>query len=495
MATFFSLYPSTSSSLPSPPRTPKLQFSLLKQNSTCIYFKKRSLYVNSVLSAETDSKVPQTVQTFWQWLKDEGVVSAKTPVRPGVVPEGLGLVATRDVAKNEVILEVPKKYWINPNTVLESEIGNVCSALKPWISVALFFLRERFREDSKWKNYIDILPEYTNSTIFWSEEELSEIQGTQLLSTTLGVKEYVQNEFLKVEEEIIIPNKQLFPIPITLDDFFWAFGILRSRAFSRLRNQNLVIIPFADLVNHSARVTTEDHAYEVRGPAGLFSWDYLFSLRSPLPLKAGEQVFIQYDLNKSNADTALDYGFIDSKSDRDAFTLTLEISDSDVFFGDKLDIAELNGLGETAYFDIKLGQPLPPAMLPYLRLVALGGTDAFLLESIFRNTIWGHLELPISRANEELVCQVVRNACKSALSGYHTTIEEDDKLKEGGNLSPRLEIAVGIRVGEKKVLQQIDDIFRERELELDELEYYQERRLKDLGLVGEQGDIIFWEPK
>lgn len=129
-------------------------------------------------------------------------------------------------------------------------------------------------------------------------------------------------------------------------------------------------------------------------------------------------------MNKSNADTALDYGFIDSKSDRDAFTLTLEISDSDVFFGDKLDIAELNGLGETAYFDIKLGQPLPPAMLPYLRLVALGGTDAFLLESIFRNTIWGHLELPISRANEELVCQVVRNACKSALSGYHTTIEE-----------------------------------------------------------------------
>lgn len=66
---------------------------------------------------------------------------------------------------------------------------------------------------------------------------------------------------------------------------------------------------------------------------------------------------------------------------------------------------------------------------------------------------------------------------------------------EEGNLSSRLQIAVGIRAGEKKVLQQIDDIFRERELELDELEYYQERRLKDLGLVGEQGDIIFWEPK
>lgn len=56
-------------------------------------------------------------------------------------------------------------------------------------------------------------------------------------------------------------------------------------------------------------------------------------------------------------------------------------------------------------------------------------------------------------------------------------------------------MALKIRIGEKRVLQQIDQIFKDRELELDVLEYYQERRLKDLGLVGEQGDIIFWETK
>lgn len=69
------------------------------------------------------------------------------------------------------------------------------------------------------------------------------------MSTTEGVKEFVQSEFLKVEAEIILPKKQLFPSPITLEDFFWAFGILRSRAFSRLRGQNLVLIPMADLVS------------------------------------------------------------------------------------------------------------------------------------------------------------------------------------------------------------------------------------------------------
>lgn len=257
-------------------------------------------------------------------------------------------------------------------------------------------------------------------------------------------------------------------------------------------------ILFVEQINHSARVTTEDHAYEIKGAAGLFSWDYLFSLRSPLSVKAGDQVissllqynvpssvlnehvstprklctmtdvvchivfsifrnlttlrfcpclwlhvpifilqisldngdelllqvFIQYDLRKSNAELALDYGFIEPNPDRNAYTLTLQISESDPFFGDKLDIAESNGYGESAYFDIVFDRPLPPGLLPYLRLVALGGTDAFLLESIFRNSIWGHLELPVSRDNEELICRVVQDACKSALAGYPTTIEE-----------------------------------------------------------------------
>ena len=59
---------------------------------------------------------------------------------------------------------------------------------------------------------------------------------------------------------------------------------------------------------------------------------------------------------------------------------------------------------------------------------------------------------------------------------------------KAAKLDSRLAIAVGIREGEKQLLQQIDEIFKEKELELAELEYYQERRLKDLGLCGENGD-------
>lgn len=128
--------------------------------------KRSSFYINSLLP--TQSTTPQQVQTFWQWLSDEKVVTHKSPAKPGVVAEGLGLVAQKDISRNEVVLEIPKKFWINPDTVAASEIGNVCSGLKPWVCVALFLIKEKLRDDeSWWYKYIDILPQFTDSTIFW----------------------------------------------------------------------------------------------------------------------------------------------------------------------------------------------------------------------------------------------------------------------------------------------------------------------------------------
>lgn len=67
-------------------------------------------------------------------------------------------------------------------------------------------------------------------------------------------------------------------------------------------------------------------------------------------------------------------------------------------------------------------------------------------------------------------------------------------MLEGGNLEEKPEIAVRVRLGEKRVLQQIERDFENRQLKLDELEYYQERRFKELGLVGESGET-YCKPK
>lgn len=77
---------------------------------------------------------------------------------------------------------------------------------------------------------------------------------------------------------------------------------------------------------------------------------------------------------------------------------------------------------------------------------------------------------------------------------YTFKIFQDEILLKGGNLEERLEIAIRVRLGEKRVLQQIERDFKERQLKLDAFEYYHERRFKELGLVGQRGEM-YCQPK
>ncbi|RZC84600.1 hypothetical protein C5167_047386 [Papaver somniferum] len=315
--------------------------------------------------------------------------------------------------------------------------------------------REKANKDSKWAGYLQILPEKTDSTIFWSEEELSEIQGTQLNEHNLGCESICAQRISQCRTRSHTSQQASFPFNyirrLLLGIWYTQIKSIFTPSWSRCCSSpssrlegscilkiSMTMIYLFYKINHSSSITTENVCWEIKG-GGIFSRGVFFSLRTPVSVKSGEQIYIQYDAGKSSAELALDYGFVESKPDRNAYTLTLGISDSDPFLGDKLDIAESN---------------------------ALGGQDAFLLESVFRSAVWGHLEMPISPANEELICRVLRETCKTALSKYATTIEEDEKLLEGGNLSPRLAVALGIRLAEKKILQQIDEVIRNRELEI-----------------------------
>jgi [ribulose-bisphosphate carboxylase]-lysine N-methyltransferase len=112
-------------------------------------------------------------------------------------------------------------------------------------------------------------------------------------------------------------------------------------------------------------------------------------------------------------------------------------------------------------------------MMQFLRLAKLGGTDAFLLESIFRKEVWGFMALPVSETNELEVVNAITDSCQAAL-------DEIKECPEGGAA-----VCSKLRESECRALTRtIEYLLREREA-LDLKEYYQERRLKDLGLDSE----------
>ncbi|RWV97774.1 hypothetical protein GW17_00039428, partial [Ensete ventricosum] len=79
----------------------------------------------STAAAQRAPPSETAIDDFWRWLCERGAVAASSAatVRPGFVPEGLGLVAQRDIPRNEVVVEVPKRLWIDSDTVVASEIG------------------------------------------------------------------------------------------------------------------------------------------------------------------------------------------------------------------------------------------------------------------------------------------------------------------------------------------------------------------------------------
>lgn len=107
-------------------------------------------------------------------------------------------------------------------------------------------------------------------------------------------------------------------------------------------------------------------------------------------------------------------------------------------------------------------------MMQFVRLCKLGGTDAFLLESIFRKEIWEFMGLPVSEPNELAVVNTVIDACQKAL----------DDLKQGeSDKGPK--VLAELRESETRALSRTIEFLQREKEALDLKEYYQERRLKD----------------
>jgi [ribulose-bisphosphate carboxylase]-lysine N-methyltransferase len=148
---------------------------------------RRRLYGASC-SAHAEAQVLQAVTSLSTWIEERGVSAKKLNVNPDVVEDELSLVVTRPVAKGQAVAAVPSSAWITQKEVGKSGMGKLVRDLEPWLQIALFLLHERSKSDSSWQQYLDTLPSEPDVPLFWSDDELSELQGTQLLSSVEGYR-------------------------------------------------------------------------------------------------------------------------------------------------------------------------------------------------------------------------------------------------------------------------------------------------------------------
>ena len=233
--------------------------------------------------------------------------------------------------------------------------------------------------------------------------------------------------------------------------FAWAFGTLRARCLPPAdAGPAIALIPGLDLVNHASGggpawtparaggglLAAAAAAAGVGGAADAESAPAM-TLVAGRAYAAGEQIFGSYGEGKLDSQLALDYGFIDAAAPQPGYLLQLSVPETDRFVDDKLDVLEVARLPTSPQYALRPGAAPPPALLTYLRLLNLSGTDAFLLEPLFRDNCWNLIGEPISLVNERASCEGMIDGCSDALRGYTTTAAQDEQALRAPGLSPR----------------------------------------------------------
>ncbi|KAH6874898.1 hypothetical protein B0T10DRAFT_610456 [Thelonectria olida] len=231
---------------------------------------------------------------FLPWVEAKGV--KMKGVEPKVIPtRGIGVVATRDIRANEVILSVPMKSLRTIDTVPK----HITKALNG-VSVHGILAAEMALDDSEdFKTWRTVLPTREDleagMPMMWPKElqDLLPSRARHLLDN--------QSANFRRECDTVL---KAFP-DLTRDDYLYSWVLVNTRTFYNSmpkmktypQADRLVCMPAADLFNHADQGC--QLSYTAMG----------YSIAADRVYKAGEEVFVSYGPH-SNDFLLTEYGFI-----------------------------------------------------------------------------------------------------------------------------------------------------------------------------------------
>lgn len=455
----------------------------------------------------------------------EFIKTCKIKVAKSPNQHRLGLVASENIKKGDVALAIAydDQFILTPESALKIFGGILPEGYDGWTGdnglLAMLVLNELAKTASEGSAGVQLpkrkaeVVSFMNAwvaslptpqemqklhPILWEEDD-QEILQSSTTKKIYRLLDDIDEDANWLSERVWSLDRDKFPEKVTLDGieypcftregFAWAQAIVTSR--SLFVDGTSRIIPIMDMANHDD-LGVEEVKRGFMGPFGTTKGVEL-KTGKVREYKKDEEVFVSYG-PKSAAEYCLDHGFVPKKLKEmttSVAELTFEIDPEDRFYDDKLDILEFETydnapMEPTQSFDVvsemgRDGEP-DPAMIQFLRLAKLGTKDAFLLESIFRKEVWGFMSLPVSEINERSALEAIASSCSAALNDMMKDESIDNDNQEPVDDGSPSNLCAIIRASESKALTRtLEFVNREKEA-LDLKEYYQERRLKDLGL-------------
>ncbi|CAD6502169.1 BgTH12-02407 [Blumeria graminis f. sp. triticale] len=417
--------------------------------------------------------------SFLEWLPKVGIKMCQGIKIDEFLPDrGRGIVAIRDFSDGEIILTIPRSALLNSETAGKlldpSTIGSL-SNMPEWLNLTALILAEAQNTNSRWGPYLSILPEKLDSLIFWSQDELSELQASAVVH--------------KIEKESSekLFSEHIMPLGLSNVNYYLCHliaSIIMAYAFDvpamqseddddgendtdmlvsddEKEESTLSMVPLADLFNADA------DKCNVR----LFCDKEDLEMRTVRPILSGEELFNDYGA-LPQTDLLRRYGYITENYARynvvEIFSRTLislftnqsasELPESlslnpmnEKYLNERIALAVRENIFEESYdiYHSFIDEPSIPEQLIALVYILLLQKRHFMAIESSLETLPGRSKLCTG-----LVGQVLVVAFKKRETEYATSLAMDEEIIKSSGLSRRMHMAVTVRLGEKRILQE-----------------------------------------
>lgn len=273
-------------------------------------------------------------------------------------------MARSDIPEGEELFAIPRDLILTPhNSKLKDLVSQDLEELGPWLSLILVMIYEfLLGERSAWAPYFSVLPREFDTLMFWSDEELKELQGSAIVEK-IG-KQGADESILEMIAPIVQANPSLFPPVGDLASYEGDEGIKALLNLAHMMGSLIMayafdiekpededdegdgesgymtdeeeqlpkgMVPLADLLNADAHRNNVSMRLPPtwlltdRSQARLFQEDDSLIMKAVNPIKEGDEIFNDYG-EIPRSDLLRRYGYVtDNYASYDVVDLSLDI--------------------------------------------------------------------------------------------------------------------------------------------------------------------------
>ena len=385
---------------------------------------------------------------FIRYLYDKGAYVNKIDI---VLTDetNRSVITTGQILKKENILRIPYEALITLELAQESEIGkSITSTVKKQLKspnhcvFTTYLLSEMEKgESSKWKFYLDMLPEsYDNFPVFYKEKEEQLLKGTSFLQIVNSKKKEIYQDYVTLCG--VINNFQRF----SYDNFCKVRMIVSSRIFGvKIKNlKTEVFAPYADMLNHR-RVRQTHWNYEDSYNA--------FVISAIENIEPGYELYDSYG-KKCNSRFLLNYGFTLENNEDNEYKLSITLAENSYKYKEKSAILK-NSITKKFTLRKDLEDTQTALLFSFLRFVCFDGDT-----NLYKDYKPENVLNPISMNNEIMMLKKLQESIEFLLRDYDTSLEDDVTLlaTKKSTLSFNEMNCITMRISEKEILRFYSDL-------------------------------------